>query len=79
MKHEEFLGILSDFQLLNPDFGVSNPNMYGTVYIEITFSALKVTSPCSTFQRVLQHTYRARSNDLQCAAVRAVTNNCIAI
>ena len=79
MKYGEFLGTLSDLQLLKPDFGVSKTDMYGIAYIEITFSALKVTSSCSTFQTVLQHTYLARSNDLQCAAVTAVTNNCIAI
>jgi hypothetical protein len=79
MKYGEFLEMLSDFQLLKPDFGVTKTNIYGTVYIEITSSALEITSSCSTFQAVFQHTYRARSNDLQCAAVTAVTNNCIAI
>jgi len=44
MKYEKFLETLSDFQLLKPDFGVSKTNIYGTVYIEITSSTLKVIS-----------------------------------
>jgi len=36
--------MLSDFQLLKPDFGVSTTNMYENVHIEITSSTLKVTS-----------------------------------
>ena len=59
------------------DFGVSKTNMYGIMYIEITFSVLKVTSSCSIFQAMLQHTYGERSNDLQCAAVTAVTKTAL--
>jgi hypothetical protein len=36
--------VLSDFELLKPDYGVSNTNWYGTAYFEIISSALKVTS-----------------------------------